>query len=88
MAEPGDGYTGFVGNGAGNCPFAPGDYTLKVTAQGFRVAIVNCWDRAAGNAARDTLRDDAVCRHSLVACRAFQTPSEAGFANINSEGIN
>jgi hypothetical protein len=23
---------------------------------GFRVAIVNCWDRAAGNAARDTLR--------------------------------
>ena len=23
---------------------------------GFRVAIINCWDRAAGNAARDTLR--------------------------------
>ncbi len=23
---------------------------------GFRVAIVNCWDRAAGNAARDRLR--------------------------------
>jgi hypothetical protein len=26
--QPGDGYTGFVGNGAGNCPFAPGDYTF------------------------------------------------------------
>jgi hypothetical protein len=23
---------------------------------GFRVAIVNCWDRSAGNAARDALR--------------------------------
>ena len=23
---------------------------------GFRVAIVNCWDRAAGNAARERLR--------------------------------
>jgi hypothetical protein len=23
---------------------------------GFRVAIINCWDRAAGNAARDRLR--------------------------------
>jgi len=23
---------------------------------GFRVAIVNCWDRAAGNAAREKLR--------------------------------
>jgi hypothetical protein len=23
---------------------------------GFRVAIVNCWDRAAGDAARDRLR--------------------------------
>jgi len=23
---------------------------------GFRVAIVNCWDRAAGNAARELLR--------------------------------
>jgi hypothetical protein len=26
--NPGGGYTGYVGNGAGNCPFAPGDYTF------------------------------------------------------------
>jgi hypothetical protein len=25
---PGGGYTGYVGNGAGNCPFVPGDYTF------------------------------------------------------------
>ena len=26
--EPGDGYLGFVGNGAGWCPFGPGDFTF------------------------------------------------------------
>ena len=26
--EPGNGYTGFVGNGAGYCPFVPGDFTF------------------------------------------------------------
>ncbi len=26
--EPGDGYLGFVGNGAGHCPFVPGDFTF------------------------------------------------------------
>jgi hypothetical protein len=26
--EPGDGYLGFVGNGAGNCPFGLGDFTF------------------------------------------------------------
>jgi hypothetical protein len=26
--QPGDGYIGYVGNGAGHCPFAPGDYTF------------------------------------------------------------
>ena len=25
---PGDGFVGFVGNGAGNCPFLPGEYTF------------------------------------------------------------
>jgi hypothetical protein len=26
--EPGDGYLGYVGNGAGHCPFVPGDFTF------------------------------------------------------------
>jgi hypothetical protein len=26
--QPGNGYIGYVGNGAGQCPFAPGDYTF------------------------------------------------------------